>query len=118
MSSLVDALTAIENEFRDEILPTGVAYCLIDLGKVLQQLGAHDDVASFTGINAIVPLKRVKGGMNFEVNGKELSDYAQLQSGIVVPTWVAQQTELPHKTYQPKDRMVLNMQTLPKLPKF
>ena len=108
-NGLADVLNGIVAEFDGEILATANTYSLVDIGKASEVLGHPELKDRYDDVNAVIPLRRTRGGLNFEVNGKDLSDYAQLNSGIAVPAYVAEEAGLPSKQYQPKDRMVLNL---------
>jgi len=109
MTDLGDVLTKIGEEFKDEIWAKSGTYCLIDVGKAFEVLG-KENADNYKGVNAVVPLKKSpEKGIPFLVNGKDLSDYCQLESGIAVPEWMAEESGLTHKPYKPKDSMVLYM---------
>lgn len=106
---LAEVLNALADAFKEELWPKSNVYCLVDIGEVWVGYGGKETEAGlFHDIKAVVPLKRVSdGGMQIQVNGKELSTYSMLESGIAVPEWVAQQSGLPHQPYQPHDSMLL-----------
>ncbi len=106
---LADVLGEIARELRDEIIPDSEMYCLVDIGKVFANMGINDDAELYERVYAVIPLKRNrKGASLYEVDGNDFNAHAQLESGIVVRTWVAEKSGLPHKKYEPKARMILN----------
>ena len=107
-NGLADVLNSIAAEFEGEILPDSERYILIDIGKVAESFGQSELKDRYDKVAAIVPLE-IEGGVGAIVNGKDLCDYAQLNSGIAVPAYVAEEAGLPSKQYQPKDIMYLNL---------
>jgi hypothetical protein len=64
--------------------------------------------ALYKDVYTIVPLQRPMGGMKVRIDGRTFINYAQIDSGIVVPHYVASQVDLPQKAYVAKDSMVCN----------
>lgn len=109
MTELGDILIKIGEEFKEEIWAKSDKYCLIDIGKAFEAFGIKDG-DKYEGVKAVVPLKKgQKDSIAILVNGKDLSDYAHLESGIAVPEWVAEEAGLTYKKYEPKERMTLYM---------
>jgi len=105
---LAEILNLIAAEFEGEILPDSERYILIDIGKVAESFGQLELKDRYKDISAVVPLE-IEWGVSAMINGKDLCDYAQLNSGIAVPAYVAEEAGLPSKQYQPKDIMYLNL---------
>jgi len=107
MNPITDALNRIAEEYQNKINPDSRFYVLVDLGKVLEILGATDDVSDYERVMAVVPLKRLpEGGMPFEVDGADLQKHVQLESGIAVAKWVAESSGLESKPYSPSATMI------------
>jgi len=104
---LAKILEKIGNGFKKEILPESKIYCIIDIGQAAENFGKPELKEEYKDINAVIPLKKAKGDWGFEVDGTGLSDYAQLESGIAVPKYIAEKSGLPNKKYQPKEKMFL-----------
>jgi hypothetical protein len=62
----------------------------------------------YWNVHTIVPLKHPVRGMKVRVDGRTFVNYAQFESGIAVPQYVAGQVDLPHRTYIAKDSMICN----------
>jgi len=77
-------------------------------GKAAEALGKAELRARYEDVKVIVPLRRADG-MGFEVDGTDFSERVQLDSGIVVPAYVAEEAGLSGEPYNPKDRMILMM---------
>lgn len=107
---LGDVLGRVAEQFKDELCAKGRDYQVVDLGNAYSALGMKDDAELYARVNAIVPLKRApQGTLPVAIDGTELSDRCQLDSGIVVPEWVAEKSGLGYKPYQPKKRMTLHL---------
>jgi hypothetical protein len=46
--------------------------------------------------------------MKVRIDGRTFVNYAQFESGVVVPDYVARDAGLSYKTFIPKDSMILN----------
>ena len=57
---------------------------------------------------AIVPLKHPVSGMKVRIDGRTFVNYAQFESGVVVPNFIARDAGLSYKTFIPHDSMVCN----------
>lgn len=108
-NELTNVLNTLAAEFQGEILPTARIYRAIDIGLAAELLGYPELASEYQLVRAIVPLRRVKGGVSVEVSGSDLSDYVQLDSGIAVPKYVAEKAGLSSKKYQPGEVMLLNL---------
>lgn len=108
-NKLTGVLNTLAAEFQGEILPTSRTYRAVDIGIAAETFGCPELKDEYYLIRAIIPLRRVKGGINIEVSGSDLSDYVQLDSGIAVPKYVAEKAELQNKKYKPSEVMLLNL---------
>ena len=103
-----EILLNIGEEFKDDIAQTGRNYLEVDIGRKADQLGQPDAAKKFRNIFAVVPLKKPAGGMKVRIDGRTFVDYAQFESGVVVPGYVAREAGLSYKTFLPLDSMILN----------
>ena len=71
-------------------------------------LGFAEGGGCYRDTYAIVPLKQTVNGMKVRIDGRTFVNYAQFESGIVVPNYVAGQADLPYKAYVAKDSMICN----------
>jgi hypothetical protein len=46
--------------------------------------------------------------MKVRIDGRTFINYAQFESGVVAPHYVASQVDLPHRAYIAKDSMICN----------
>ena len=105
---LADVLIKIGDDFRDRILLDSRFYLEVDIGKQAVKCGHFDLEEKYNDTYAVVPLKRPVRGMKVRVDGRTFVNYAQFESGIIVPNYVAREVDLAYKTFIPKDSMILN----------
>ncbi|MEN8809647.1 MAG: hypothetical protein ABF291_19375 [Desulfobacterales bacterium] len=103
-----DILVTIGEEFGDNIGEGVRNYLEVDIGRKAEQLGRPEIGKKFRNVYAMVPLKKPTGGMKVRIDGRTFVDYAQFESGVVVPGYVAREVGLTYKTYVALDSMILN----------
>jgi hypothetical protein len=109
MDNQLDAvLQHISEAFQAEILPGSRNYREVDIGKRAKMLGFMDVAKTYNAINAVVPIKEPVEGMKVMVDGRTFVNYRQYDSGMVVPGYVAEASNLPHRPFVANDSMVLN----------
>lgn len=101
-------LNEIATEYKDNIDPDSRHYTEVSFARKAAELGFADKIRPYEKIQAIIPLKYPVGGMKVRIDGRTFENYAQFESGIVVPRFLARQVNLAHKAYQAKDSMVYN----------
>ena len=105
---LAEVVTKIGNEFRDSILVDSRFYLEVDIGKQAAQYGHSDLAEKYQGKYAVIPLRKPLRGMKVRIDGRTFINYAQFDSGVVVPAYVAMDTGLTFKTFIPQDSMICN----------
>ena len=106
--TLAEVLLKIGDEFRDEISTGSRFYLEIDIGKQAAKYGYYELSEKYNNKYAIVPLKHPVSGMKVRVDGRTFVNYAQFESGVVVPIYVARDAGISYKTFMPQDSMVCN----------
>jgi hypothetical protein len=101
-------LIKIGEDHRSEIGHDSRHYREINIGRSAERLGYSELKRRFLDVYAIVPLERPAEGMKVRIDGRTFVNYAQFDSGVVVPGYLARQTDLPFKSYIAKDSMILN----------
>ena len=105
---LNEVLESIAVEYCGNILAGARHYLEVDIGKRAHLLGYPKLEKKYGQIYAIVPLKHPIEGMKVRIDGRAFANYAQYDSGIVVPGYMADEAVQPHKPYMPNDSMILN----------
>jgi len=105
-NNLDEVLTNISEQYKEDI-SSGSRFCLeVDIGKRAQEMGYSDVKEKYQGVEAVVPVKEAKQGMKVRIDGRTYVRYAQLESGIAVPGYVAKESGLPHSAYEANDSMI------------
>lgn len=107
-TELGNVLQHIGESFKNDILKESNRYLEVDIGKQATELGLSDIQESYQHVHAIVPLKQSLPGMKVMIDGRTFINYAQFDTGIVVPEYVAKKTDMDYQTYIPADSMILN----------
>ena len=107
-NSLVAVIDSLNREYGDAILPGSRFYTEVSIGRRAALLGFKDLGAKYRTVQAIIPLKNPVSGMKVRIDGRTFINYAQFDSGIVVPGYIAEEAGLPFNTYIAKDSMILN----------
>ena len=106
--SLKKILDTIAKEYKDHITNDSRYYTDGKLANKAQELGLSDVKESFSNEFAIVPIKRPIKGMKVRIDGRTFANYAQFDSGVIVPMWVAQKAGITYKQFTARDSMVYN----------
>lgn len=107
-TELGDVLNRIGETFKQDITNESKYYLEVDIGKQAEKFGYTDIKEEYQKVNAVVPLKESAPGMKVMIDGRTFMNYAQFESGIAVPEYVAKKTGLRYRTYQPADSMILS----------
>jgi len=106
--NLSEVIARIGEEYRDNINSNSRHYLEISLAKKAGELGLPEAKEQYKNVCAIVPLKRPVSGMKVRIDGRTFVNYAQFESGIAVPNYVAIKVDLPYRAYIAKDSMICN----------
>ncbi len=101
-------LNNIREEYQENIQKNSRHYLEVSIAQKAAELGFPDVKERYQDVHAIVPLKHPISGMKVRIDGRTFVNYAQFESGIVTPNYVARQVNLPHKAYIAKDSMICN----------
>ena len=105
---LAEVVNRIADDFRDKILTHSRFYLEVNIGEQAKKYGHSKLGRKYHDKYAIVPLKYPVNGMKVRVDGRTFVNYAQFDSGVVVPNFVARDAGLSYKTFIPHDSMVCN----------
>ena len=107
-NDLRTVLSRIENDYKENILDDSRYYVEISIARKAEELGFDEVKKRYKDAYAIVPLKHSVGGMKVRIDGRTFVNFAQFDSGVVVPRYVASQVDEPHRAYVAKDSMICN----------
>lgn len=106
--NLTTVLTKIGDDYREDISPGARNYLEVDIGKEAGELGYTDLEEKYHDVFAVVPLKEPAEGMKVRIDGRTYVNYAELESGVAVPGYVAKEAGVSYKTFEPNDSMIRN----------
>lgn len=101
-------LEKIGETYRDDIQGGSRFYLEVNIGRQARTLGYGDISEKFRDAYAVVPIKQAVPGMKVRIDGRTFVNYAQFDSGIAVPGYVAKDAGLAFKAFIPNDSMILN----------
>jgi hypothetical protein len=105
-NQLGEVLTTIAEQYREEISSESGTFLELDIGKEAEKLGYSNIAEKYRGIAVAVPLKRTLNGMKVMMDGRTFVDYAQLETGVVIPGHIAKEASLPNKHYEAPESIV------------
>ena len=105
---LNEVFESIAEEYDDNILDGSRHYLEVDIGKRAEVLGYPNLEEKYGRVYAIVPLKHPTKGMKVRIDGRTFVNYAQYDSGIAVPGYIADDAVQSYKPYIPNNSMILN----------
>ena len=83
-------------------------YMEVSIGGKAEELGFDHLKECYKDAYAIVPLKHPVDGMKVRIDGRTFVNYAQFDTGVAVPQYVACQVDRPQKAYVAQDSMICN----------
>ena len=101
-------IESIGRDHQAQIDGRGRHYIEVSIGKTAGKLGYCDLEKKYRDAWAVVPLKGPIAGMKVRIDGRTFIKYAQFESGVAVPGYVAGETGLTRQPYAAEDSMVLN----------
>ncbi len=107
-NNLSAVLAKIGDDYKEHIQDDSRYYVEVSIARKAAELGLPEIEKGYRNVYAIVPLKAPVNGMKVRVDGRNFVNYAQFESGVVVPHYVARQVDLPYRKYAAKDSMVCN----------
>ena len=108
VNNLNAVIEKIGEEFSDLIQEDGRNYLEVSLSRKAGELGLTDIEQCYDNVFAIVPIKHPVDGMKVRIDGRTFVNYQQFDSGVVVPGYVAEYTDLPHRPYAVQNSMICN----------
>ncbi len=107
-NNLSAILKQIGEDYRENIRDDSRHYVEINIAEMAAELGFSELEEQYKDVFAIVPLKHPVSGMKVRIDGRTFIGYAQFESGVVVPNYVASRVDLPRRSYTANDSMICN----------
>jgi hypothetical protein len=105
---LGNVLELIGKKYRSKIMKGSRHYLEVNIAECADQLGHTEIKKKYGQTYAIVPLKSPQKGMKVRIDGRTFVDYAEFESGIAVPGYLAREAGQSYKTFVPNDSMICN----------
>jgi hypothetical protein len=107
-NQLKDLFKYLELEYGDKIQRGARNYLEVNLAEKARKLGYGDLCEKFRTACVIVPLKDSQPGMKVRIDGRTFVNYAEYDSGIAVPGYLAKASGMNYRTFVPNDSMICN----------
>lgn len=107
-NQLKELLRNMELEYGGRIQRGARHYLEVNLAEKARKLGYGDLKEKYRTACAIVPLKDPQRGMKVRIDGRTFRNYAEYDSGIAVPGYLAKATGMNYRTFVPNDSMICN----------
>lgn len=101
-------LKHLELEYGGRIHRGARNYLEVNLAEQTRKLGYGDLEEKYKTACAIVPLKDPQPGMKVRIDGRTFVNYAEIDSGIAVPGYLAKASGMNYRTFIPNDSMICN----------
>ena len=105
---LDDLLLHIEKEYSDKIQRGARHYLEVRLGEMARKLGYFVLAEKYGTVSAIIPLRNPQRGMKVRIDGRTFVNYAEYDSGMAVPGYLAKLSGRKHRQFVPQDSMICN----------
>jgi hypothetical protein len=83
-------------------------YMEVSLSETARKLGYTELAERYKTASAIVPLRSPQRGMKVRIDGRTFVNYAEYDSGMAVPGYLAKSAGRKHRTFIPMDSMICN----------
>ncbi len=101
-------LNILDAQFADDIGKGSRHYFEVSVGDLAGSLGYEDLKARYSNTFAVIPLKSPGRGMKVRIDGRAFVNYAEYDSGLVVPGHLARQAGGSYKAFVPNESMICN----------
>jgi hypothetical protein len=107
-NQLKELFKYMELEYGDKIQRGARNYLEVNLAEKARKLGLGDLCEEFRTVCAIIPLRDSQPGMKVRIDGRSFVNYAEYDSGIAVPGYLAKASGMDYRTFVPNDSMICN----------
>jgi hypothetical protein len=103
-----ELLTYVETAYGGKIKRGARHYLEVNLAEQARKLGFADLGKKYNTACAIIPLKAPQDGMKVRIDGRTFVNYAEYDSGVAVPAYLANASGRKFRTFVPNDSMICN----------
>lgn len=109
MGNRIDKLLKhVEEVYGDKIERGSRHYLEVNLAEKARKLGFSDLEQKYKTACAIIPLKAPQHGMKVRIDGRTFINYAEYDSGMAVPGYLARASGRKFRIFVPNDSMICN----------
>ncbi|MBR9704673.1 hypothetical protein GOV12_04625 [Candidatus Pacearchaeota archaeon] len=90
---------------RGMISRTSNIICRINLEEVYDRVGLDKDQLQENNF-VFIPIIKVQGISQININGPDFKGFSQLESDIIVPEWMARESTLQYQRYIPPKKLI------------
>jgi hypothetical protein len=109
MDQRIEALlTHVEETYSGIIQRGSRHYMEVNLAEQARKLGFADLGEKYDTASAIIPLKTPQKGMKVRIDGRTFVNYAEYDSGMAVPGYLAKAAGRKFRTFIAQDSMICN----------
>jgi hypothetical protein len=83
-------------------------YLEVNIADLALKLGFKEIGETYKTACAIIPLKEPQPGMKVRIDGRTFVNYAEYDSGMAVPGYLAKDSSRKFRTFVPNDSMICN----------
>ena len=103
-----ELLDRIGEAFGGQVQKGARHYLEVNIGSMAEQMGYADLGEKYRTTCAVVPLGAPRAGMKVRIDGRTFVDYAEFDTGIAVPGYLAREAGRPYTTFIASDSMICN----------
>jgi len=109
MDTRIDELLKhVEKTYGGNIQRGARHYLEVNLAQQASKLGFTDLADKYQTACAIIPLKAPQQGLKVRIDGRTFVNYAEYDSGVAVPGYLAKASSRKFRTFVPNDSMICN----------
>jgi len=107
-NSIDKLLNHIEKTYGGKIQRGARHYMEVNLAEYARKLGYPNLEEKYRTACAIIPLKEPQRGMKVRIDGRTFVNYAEYDSGMAVPGYLARASGRTSRAFVPNDSMICN----------
>ena len=107
-NQISELLDQVEKTYGKKMERGARHYMEVGLAEQARKLGFGDLDEELGAACAIIPLKAPQAGMKVRIDGRTFVNYAEYDSGMAVPGYLARAAGKQYRTFVPQDSMICN----------
>ena len=103
-----ELLEHVERTYGSKMQRGARHYMEVNLARHARAMGFADLGEKYKTACAIIPLNAPQQGMKVRIDGRTFVNYAEYDSGMAVPGYLAKEANRKFRTFVPNDSMICN----------